>query len=116
MTIEGDSGMQPREFYGWKFLAVLWLILFVNFAFPIYGSGVISGYMVAALHFDRRTLGIIFAVFYWMHGIPGLWLPFVLTRKARGSHSYWAVRSSAWGLSPWRCWFSTVCRSPSSSV
>ena len=81
MTLEGDWGMQPRKFYGWKLLAVLWLILFVNFAFPIYGSGVISGYMVAALHFDRRTLGIIFAVFYWMHGMPGPLVAFCVNKK-----------------------------------
>jgi MFS family permease len=59
----------------------LWLILFANFAFPMYGAGVINAYMAAALHFDRRTLGLAFAVFHWMHGIPGPLVAFCVLKK-----------------------------------
>jgi sugar phosphate permease len=81
LTVEGDWSMQPSGFYGWKLLAVLWLILFANFAFPMYGAGVINAYMAAALHFDRRTLGLAFAVFHWMHGIPGPLVAFCVLKK-----------------------------------
>ena len=63
--------MQSTGFYGWKLLAVFWFILFVNLAFPGYGSSVINAYMAADLHLDRKTLGLIFSIYFIMSGLPG---------------------------------------------
>lgn len=60
-----------QRFYGWKLLAALWAILFVNLAFPMYGLSVLDPYMTADLHLDRTMLGLVFAVFMAMTGIPG---------------------------------------------
>lgn len=57
-------------FYGWKLLAAFWLILFVNLAFPAYGSSVINAYMVNDLGLDRRTLGLMVSVYMMMTGLP----------------------------------------------
>ena len=72
---------KPVGFYGWKLLAVLWLILFTNFGFPMYGASVINAYMAADLHFDRTTLGIAFAIFQFMAGVPGPVIAILITKK-----------------------------------
>ena len=48
--------MPKSGFYGWQLLAVLWVVLLVNLAFPAYGSTVINTYMAADLHLDREML------------------------------------------------------------
>jgi sugar phosphate permease len=73
--------VRQNAFYGWKLLAALLFIVFANFAFPLYGSSVINAYMAASLHFDRRTLGFAFAVFHWLHGVPGPLVALCVNRK-----------------------------------
>jgi MFS family permease len=63
--------MPTTRFYGWKLVAACWLILFINLAFPAYGSSVINAYMVTDLHLDRKTLGLMVSVFLIMGGLPG---------------------------------------------
>ena len=53
---------RETKFYGWKLLAVFWIILFANFAFPLYGASVVNTYMAAALHWDRTQLGLAYAI------------------------------------------------------
>jgi len=62
--------MQAKSFYGWKLLAVLWCILFVNLAFPAVGSSVINATMSVDLQMDRSTLGLLFSIFLMMTGLP----------------------------------------------
>jgi sugar phosphate permease len=62
--------MRTTAFYGWKLLAAFWVILFINLAFPAYGSSVINAYMVNDLALDRRTLGLMVSVFMLMTGLP----------------------------------------------
>ncbi|MDR3720159.1 MAG: MFS transporter [Candidatus Acidoferrales bacterium] len=57
-------------FYGWKLLAVFWIILFANFAFPLYGASVVNTYMAEALHWDRTQLGTAYAIYQLMIGVP----------------------------------------------
>jgi len=59
------------SFYGWKLLAAFWLILFINLAFPAYGSSVVNAWMVGDLGIDRRTLGLMVSVYMLMTGLPG---------------------------------------------
>ncbi len=54
---------RETEFYGWKLLAVFWIILFANFAFPLYGASVVNTYMAEALHWDRTQLGTAYAIY-----------------------------------------------------
>jgi len=63
--------MSQPGFYGWKLLAAFWVILFINLAFPAYGSSVINAYMVSDLSLDRRTLGLMVSVYMMMSGLPG---------------------------------------------
>lgn len=58
-------------FYGWTLLGALWLVMCFNLGFPAYGQSVISAVMGKTLGFDRQTLGIIFAVYIAMSGVPG---------------------------------------------
>jgi len=57
-------------FYGWKLLAALWAIMFINLAFPTYGLSVLDTYMASDLHLSRMTLGLTYAAFMSMTGIP----------------------------------------------
>lgn len=63
--------MPSRNFYGWKLLSVLWIVVFINLAFPIYGSRVAEAVMMQDLELNRQTLGSIFSVFTIMSGLPG---------------------------------------------
>jgi MFS family permease len=58
------------DFYGWKLLAVFWLILFTSFAFPLYGASVVNAYMAADLRLDRSALGLAYGLFQSMVGLP----------------------------------------------
>ena len=58
-------------FYGWRLLAAFWVVLFINLAFPAYGSSVINAYMIQDLGLDRRTLGLMVSVYMLMSGLPG---------------------------------------------
>jgi hypothetical protein len=53
---------RQSDFYDWKLLAVFWIILFANLAFPLYGAGVAKTYMAEALHRDRTQLGTAAAI------------------------------------------------------
>ena len=72
---------QPSGFYGWKLLAVFWLILFTNFAFPLYGASVINAYMAADLHMDRAALGAAYGLFQWMVGLPAPLVAICINKK-----------------------------------
>jgi len=72
---------QPSGFYGWKLLAVFWLILFTNFAFPLYGASVLNAYMAADLHMDRAALGAAYGLFQWMVGLPAPLVAICINRK-----------------------------------
>jgi OFA family oxalate/formate antiporter-like MFS transporter len=63
--------MPPRNFYGWKLLSALWVIIFINLAFPIYGSRGVEAVMMQDLDLNRQTLGSIFSIFTIMSGLPG---------------------------------------------
>lgn len=69
------------KFYGWKLLAVMWLIVFLNFGLPLCGAIVINPYMAADLHFDRGMLGLVYAVFQLTTGVPGPLVAFFIHKK-----------------------------------
>jgi MFS family permease len=63
--------MEQKPFYGWKLLFVFWLIIFLNFTFPTFGTSVVNTYMAKAMHLNRKELGLAFSVFSLMAGLPG---------------------------------------------
>ena len=72
---------RETEFYGWKLLAVFWVILFANFAFPLYGASVVNTYMAEALHWDRTQLGTAYAIYQLMIGAPAPLIAILIARK-----------------------------------
>lgn len=61
----------PRDdLKAWGTLAVLWLSLVADTAFPLYGSSTISLYMAPALHMSRTELGAVFATRQMLMGLP----------------------------------------------
>lgn len=63
--------MSNRGFYGWRLLAVFWILVLVNLGFPMYGSSVINSVMMRDLNLDRRMLGLLFSLYTIMSGLPG---------------------------------------------
>jgi MFS family permease len=62
--------MPERAFYGWKLLAVFWLVLVINLAFPAYGIPIVHSYMVQELRLDRTMAGLPYSVYTVMSGLP----------------------------------------------
>jgi MFS family permease len=62
--------MPNKSFYGWKLLLVFWAVIVLNFAFPTFGMSVVNTYMAAAMHLDRKELGLAYSVFTLMGGLP----------------------------------------------
>jgi MFS family permease len=79
-TAAGGSRTGAAGFYGWKLLGAFWLIMCFNLGFPAYGQTVISAVMSKDLGFNRQTLGIIFAVYIAMSGVPGPFVAMLVNR------------------------------------
>lgn len=45
------------KFYGWKLVAVLFTLDFINMGFPYYGGSIINSYMIHDITMSRSTLG-----------------------------------------------------------
>jgi MFS family permease len=56
-------------FYGWKLLFVLWLVLLVGAAFPLYGGSVMNAYMAVDLKVDRSIVGLPISVYQFVFGL-----------------------------------------------
>ncbi len=48
---------EKKSFYGWKLVAVLFLLDFINMGFPYYGGSIINGYMVHEIKMSGSTYG-----------------------------------------------------------
>jgi MFS family permease len=59
-----------RAFYGWKLVAVLWLLDFLNMGFPLYGGAVINAYMLKQIAMERATYGLGFTLLNLFVGLP----------------------------------------------
>lgn len=58
-----------NNFYGWKLIAALSAIIFINVGFVFFGSGVIAAPMVKELGLDRSLLGLGFTIFTMAQGL-----------------------------------------------
>jgi MFS family permease len=61
-----------RQFYGWKLVAVLFSLDFINMGFPYYGGSIINGYMMHDLTMSRSTLGLGFTILNLFVGIAAV--------------------------------------------
>lgn len=56
-------------FYGWYQLAALWIVLFINAAFPFFGAGVMNAAMARSVGLDKETLGLGFSLMMLCSGL-----------------------------------------------
>lgn len=61
-----------QAFYGWKLLAALFCLDFINMGFPYYGGSVINGYMIHEVAMSRSTLGLGFTILNLFVGIAAI--------------------------------------------
>lgn len=66
----GEPKVAKDGFYGWKLLWILWVIIFLNFAFPTFGMSVVNTDMAHAMHFNHKELGLAYSAFSLMAGLP----------------------------------------------
>jgi MFS family permease len=69
-----------REFYGWRLVAVLWLLDFMNMGFPLYGGAVINTYMLKEIPMSRSTFGLGFTLLNLFVGLPAVAVGASITR------------------------------------
>lgn len=72
--------MAQGDFYGWKLIAVFWVLVFINLAFAAYGTPVMNGYMATDFHLTRTQAGLPYAVYTVMSGVPGPLVALCITR------------------------------------
>lgn len=58
-----------QSFYGWKLLAVMWVVLAFTMGFAVNGGNVMNTYMVLEMHLDRKSLGIVGGAFLLCMGL-----------------------------------------------
>ena len=72
--------MGQTRFYGWKLVAVFWVIVFINLAFAAYGSPIMNAAMAQQMHLSRTMAGEPYALYIVMSALPGV-LVAVLVRR-----------------------------------
>jgi MFS family permease len=78
--------MNKASFYGWKLVAALWLLDFLNMGFPLYGGAVINTYMLKEIPMSRSTLGLGFTLLNLFVGLPSVLVGAAIVR--------WGIRKS----------------------
>jgi MFS family permease len=61
-----------REFYGWKLVAALFAVYFLNMGFPYFGGAVINTYMLKKIPMSRSTFGLGFTLVNLFIGLPSV--------------------------------------------
>jgi MFS family permease len=61
---------KERGFYGWKLVAALSSLDFINLGFPFYGGAVINSYMLSQIPMSRGTYGLGFTILNLFVGLP----------------------------------------------
>jgi MFS family permease len=61
-----------REFYGWKLVAVLFSLDFLNMGFPYFGGAVINTYMLKEIAMSRGMFGLGFTLANLFIGLPSV--------------------------------------------
>ncbi len=61
-----------REFYGWKLVAALFAVYFLNMGFPYFGGAVINTYMLKKIPMSRSMFGLGFTLVNLFIGLPSV--------------------------------------------
>ncbi|HEY6387518.1 MAG TPA: MFS transporter [Candidatus Acidoferrum sp.] len=61
-----------QAFYGWKLVAALWFLDFLNMGFPLYGGAVINTYMLKEIAMSRSIYGLGFTLLNLLVGLPSI--------------------------------------------
>ncbi len=64
------SARPGQEFYGWRLVAALWLLYFLNLGFPLYGGTIINNYMRQEIEMNQATYGLAFTLLNFFVGVP----------------------------------------------
>ncbi len=72
--------MAKSAFYGWKLVAVFWVIVFINLAFAAYGSPVMNAAMARDMHLSRTLAGLPYSLYIVMSALPSVLIA-VLVRR-----------------------------------
>jgi MFS family permease len=78
------SGKPP--FYGWKLVAVLFALDFLNMGFPFFGGAVINTYMLKQIAMSRSTYGLGFTLLNLFIGVASIVVAAVILK--------WGVRTA----------------------
>ena len=77
---------EKKSFYGWKLVAVLFLLDFINMGFPYYGGTIINSYMIHAIQMKRSTLGLGFTILNLFVGLAALFVAVTIVK--------WGIRKT----------------------
>jgi MFS family permease len=69
-----------KRFYGWKLVAVLFTLDFINMGFPYYGGTIINSYMIDAIHMSRSTLGLGFTILNLFVGLAAIFVAMAIVK------------------------------------
>jgi len=69
-----------RKFYGWKLVAVLFSLDFINMGFPYYGGSIINGYMIHDIKMSSSTYGWGFTILNLFVGIAAFFVAMAIVR------------------------------------
>ena len=78
--------MTVKSFYGWKLLAVFWLVLLMTSSFTLYGGSVINPKMAAEFGTDPAYRGLPTSIYQFVFGLGALVVAVCVNR--------WGVRST----------------------
>jgi len=68
------------KFYGWKLVAVLFCLDFINMGFPFIGGSVINGYMIHEVAMSRSMLGLGFTMLNFFVGLAAVLVALSIVR------------------------------------
>jgi MFS family permease len=71
-AVKSPTVTKSPSFYGWKLVAALWLLDFLNMGFPLYGGAVINTYMLKQIAMERSTYGLGFTLLNLFIGLPSI--------------------------------------------
>ncbi len=71
---------EKKSFYGWKLVAVLFLLDFINMGFPYYGGTIINSYMIHSIAMKRSTLGLGFTILNLFVGIAAIFVAMAIVK------------------------------------
>ena len=71
---------EKAKFYGWRLVAVLFLLDFINMGFPYYGGTIINSYMIHSIAMKRSTLGLGFTILNLFVGIAALFVAMAIVK------------------------------------